>query len=204
MRFFIFHCWGGGSRSCWRGWLQDKLRVSGFDVLNPDFPETDSPKQGAWLAHARSLVPRFKPEDEWVLVSHSLGGPTILRLLESFAEGERVKAVVLVAGFAKDLGISQIRSFVDKDFDYEKIRRGADRFIVISSDNDPYIPLAEGERMAKLLGPQCEFIVEHGAGHINEGAGFTTYPRLLEIIKGLPGADGGRAQGKDKGKKGKK
>ncbi len=185
MRCFLFHCWGGNGRSCWSGWLHDELRVSGFDVLSPDFPETDDPKLEAWLATARSLVPRFEPKDEWVLVSHSLGGPTILRLLESFAPGEKAKAVVLVAGFAKDLGIPQIRNFVEKGFDWDKIREGAERFILVCSDNDPFIPLEEGKRMAKLLGPRCELIVEHGAGHINEGAGFTSYPRLLSIISDL-------------------
>jgi predicted alpha/beta hydrolase family esterase len=190
MKFFIFHCWGGNGRSCWSGYLQDELEGRGARVLSPDFPDTDNPKLEKWLAAARTLVPHFARKDDWVLVSHSLGGPAILRLLESFAEGERVKAVVLVAGFAKDLGIPQIRSFVDKDFDWEKIRKCAERFVVISSDNDPYIPLEEGERMARLLGPKCEFIVEHGAGHINEGAGFATYPRLMEIIRSLGGSDG--------------
>jgi predicted alpha/beta hydrolase family esterase len=185
MDFFLFHCWGGDGRSCWSGWLQDELEADGKRVLSPDFPDTDNPKLIDWLATARRLVPRFEPKDEWVLVSHSLGGPTILHLLESFAPGEKVKAVILVAGFAKDLGIPQIRGFVEKEFDWKKIRAGAGRFIVISSDNDPFIPLAEGERMAKMLGKNCEFIVEHGAGHINEGAGFTEYQRLLDLIKKL-------------------
>lgn len=187
MKAFLFHCWGGNGRSCWSGWLQDELSVSGLasHVLSPDFPDTENPKLEAWLATARRLVPRFEPKDEWVLVSHSLGGPAILRLLESFAPGEKAKAVILVAGFAKDLGIPQIRGFVEKKFDWEKIRQGADHFILINSDNDQFIPLDEGRRMAGMLGKKCEFLVEHGAGHINEGAGFTKYPRLLDLIKKL-------------------
>jgi uncharacterized protein len=196
MKFFIFHCWGGGSRSCWRGWLHDRLRVLGFEVLNPDFPDTDKPRLEKWLSATRSLVPRFAPQDGWVLVSHSLGGPAILRLLETFAPGERVKAVILVAGFAKDLGIPEIRSFVDGDFDWEKIREGADRFVLINSDNDPYIPLDEGRRMAEMLGKNCEFIIERGAGHINEGAGFTSYPRLFGIISKLEGQKTGKGEKK--------
>jgi predicted alpha/beta hydrolase family esterase len=104
-------------------------------------------------------------------------------LLESFDEGEKAKAVILVAGFAKDLGIPQIKGFVDKDFDWKKIRQKAGRFIVINSDNDPFIGLSEGGRIAKLLG--AEFIVEHGAGHINEGSGFTKYERLMGMIRGV-------------------
>lgn len=131
----------------------------------------------------RAAVPRFEPSDDWVLIGHSLGCPTILRLLERFEKGEKVKAAILVAGFAKDLHIPELQNFVYKEFDWEKIRKGAKKFIVISSDDDPFIELAEGERIANLLG--AEFIVERGAGHINEGSGFTEYPRLLALLAEL-------------------
>lgn len=183
MRVFIFHCWGGDSRGCWRGWLADELRRKGVEVVAPEFPETNNPELGAWLPEARRTVPTFDPRDDWVLVGHSLGCPMILRLLESMKEGEKVKAVVLVSAFAKELGIAEIRSFVDKPFDWKKIKNKAGKFVIINSDNDPYIPLAEGERVAKLLG--AELIVEHGAGHINEGSGFTKYKRLLAVLGAL-------------------
>jgi len=183
MKAFIFHCWGGDSRGCWRGWLADELRRKGVEVVAPEFPDTDNPRLPAWLPVARRTVPKFDPSAEWVLVGHSLGCPTILRLLENLKEGEKVKAAVLVAAFAKDLGIDEIRTFIDKPFDWEKIKKKAGKFVIVNSDNDPYVPLAEGERVAKLLG--AELIVEHGAGHINEGSGFTRYKRLLELLEAL-------------------
>jgi predicted alpha/beta hydrolase family esterase len=183
MKVFLFHCWGGDGRSCWSGWTADVLGKQGVEVISPDFPNTATPKLEEWLAKARECVPRFEPKDDWVLIGHSLGCPTILRLLESFEKGEKVKAVILVAGFATDLGISEIRNFVDHDFNWKKIKGNAGMFIVINSDNDPYINPDEGERMAKHLG--AEFIVEHGAGHINEGSGFTKYERLINIIRNL-------------------
>jgi predicted alpha/beta hydrolase family esterase len=183
MKVFLFHCWGGDGKSCWSGYLQDELRRQGIETISPDFPETGNPKLEEWLGSARKNVSRFEPKDGWVLVGHSLGCPTILRMLERLGEGERADAVILVAGFAKDLGIPQVKGFIDKDFNWEKIKSKAKRFIVINSDDDPYIPLSEGERLAKLLG--AELIVEHGAGHINEGSGFTEYPKLLEFIRKL-------------------
>ncbi len=181
MKLFLFHCWGGDSRSCWSGWLADRMREKGSEVIAPDFPDPSTPRLEEWLSAVRSHVERF--DDEWVLAGHSLGCPTILRLLESFAPDEKAKAAILVSAFAKDLGIPEIRNFVDKPFDWDKIRAGAGRSIVINSDNDPYIEIGEGKRLAGLLG--AEFIVEHGAGHINEGAGFGPYPRLLSILEEL-------------------
>lgn len=185
MKVFLFHCWGGDGRSCWSGSTADALREQGVEVVSPDFPDTQNPKLGKWLAKTRELVPKFEPKDKWVLIGHSLGCPTILQLLETFDDSERVDCVILVAGFAKDLGINEIRNFVERDFDWKRIRKKADRFVVINSDNDPFIELAEGERVAKLLG--AEFIVEHGAGHINEGSGFTEYPRLLGLLGAIQG-----------------
>ena len=183
MKVFIFHCWGGDSRGCWRGWLADQLRNQDAEVVAPDFPDSMNPSLDEWLKEARKQVPHFDAKDEWVLVAHSLGCPTILRLLESFDENEKARAVILVAGFAKDLGIPEIRSFVEKEFDFEKIRTKSGKFFVINSDNDPFIELSEGERLAKSL--DAELIVESGAGHINEGSGHVQYPRVLEVIKGL-------------------
>jgi len=182
MKAFIFHCWGGDSRGCWRGWLADKLREKGVEVIAPDFPDTMNPKLANWLDGARAAVPEFN--EEWVLIAHSLGCPTILRLLETFHDEEKVGTVILVAAFAKDLGIPEIADFVDKDFDWGSIKKKADKFIIINSDNDPFIELEEGKRMAELLG--AEFIVEHDGGHINEGSGYTKYEKLLQIIEKMP------------------
>jgi len=183
MRFFLFHCWGGDGRSCWSGWLQDELRKQGYEVFSPDFPDTSTPNLDKWLATVRENVERFDEKDDWVFIGHSLGCPTILRLLETFDAGERTKNIILVAGFAKDLGIPEIKGFVDKSFDWKKIQQNSGGFVIINSDDDPYIELSEGERLAKMLG--TKLLVEHGAGHINEGSGFTSYPRLLGIINKL-------------------
>jgi len=180
MKILLIHCWGGNGRSCWSGWLHDELKKQGIEVYSPDLPNTNFPKLEEWLAEIRKIVPKFKPEDDWVLVSHSLGGPTILRILETFGPDEKIKAAIMVATFAKDLGIDEIKSFVDTPFDLKKAKEKCNKFVIINSDNDPYIELSEGERIAKELGG--ELLVEHNAGHINEGTGFTKYERLLKLI----------------------
>lgn len=183
MKLFLLHCWGGNGRSCWSGWLAERMREKGVEVIAPDFPNPSTPRLKEWLSTVRALVPRFEPGDKWVLAGHSLGCPTILRLLESFGEDERIGTAILVSGFARDIHVPELRNFIHKDFDWEKIRKGAGKFIVIHSDNDPFIELEEARRMAGLLG--AELIVEHNAGHINEGSGFGPYPRLLGLLKKL-------------------
>ena len=178
---FLFHCWGGNNRSCWSGYLEDELAKTNWNITNPNFPNSTDPILEEWLIEIRKQVNKFKKEDNWILAGHSLGCPAILRLLESFSSDEKAKAIYLVAGFHKDIGIPQIKNFVEKDFVWEKIKKAAEKFVVINSDNDPFIPLDQGIYMARRLGG--ELIVEKGAGHINEGAGFTKYPKLLNLIE---------------------
>lgn len=181
MKIFLFHCWGGDGNSCWSGWLSNILTKLGTQVISPDFPNSSDPNLKEWL-DAISKNTNFQEFDsDWILAGHSLGCPTILRVLERLEEGKKVKAAILVAGFAKDIGIPQLKSFIDTPFDWNKIRKSAEKIIVINSDDDPFIELSEGKRMADLLG--AEFIIEHNAGHINEGSGFGPYPRLLRIIQ---------------------
>jgi len=176
MKAFIFHCWGGDGKSCWSSWLCDYLHNKNIETKSPDFPDTNNPNLTKWLDSIRNINKKFNEKDEWVLVGHSLGCPTILRLLESFGPDEHVKKVILVAGFAKDLGIPEIRNFVDMEFNWKKIKSKCDEFVLISSDNDPFIPLDEGERVAKLLG--AKFVVEKNAGHLND----FSCPRLIDLL----------------------
>src|SRR5208283_3982581 len=134
------------------------------------------PKLGDWLSTTRKIVPNFNPKDDWVLVGHSLGCPMILRLLETFDKNEKVACIILVAGFAKDLGIPEILNFVDKDFDWQKIKKKAGKIIIINSDNDPYIQLDEAKRMANLLG--AELI---NAGPVARNL-YKPFPAILYVI----------------------
>ncbi len=186
MNVLIVHCWGCDCESNWFPWLKNELVGRGalkvatrqpFTVVCPNLPNSEFPKKEEWLAEIRNRVKKF--DESWVLVGHSLGCPTILRLLEVFDSKEIVKAVILVSGFARDVGYEELKNFVDKDFKWEKIRKTSEKFVVIHSEDDPLIPFKEGQYLAKQL--QAEFIVEQGLGHI-KGEPYGRYQRILDII----------------------
>lgn len=183
MKVLILHGWGGTPHGSWRGWLADQMIVSGSvsSVGCPELPNADQPRQNEWIATIKEVAENF--DDQTILIGHSLGAVAILRLLESFGDHEKIKAAILVCGFTNDLGIEEIKDFFKSGFDWEKIRNGAEKFVIINSDNDPYMKIEEGKILHEKLGG--ELIIEHNAGHINEDAGFKEYPRLLEIIKTL-------------------
>ncbi len=173
----IVHGWGADSQSNWFPWLAEELRKRGFSVQTPDFPNTNFPKLSGWLKYFEENV---TINNDTILIGHSLGAPFILRLLEKFPEAQKIKAAFLVSGFERPLGFPETENFVDKPFDWEKIKKGCEKFVVIHSDNDPYVPLPIGKDLAKSL--RVEPIIEHAAGHINAPGGYLSYPKLLNLI----------------------
>ena len=72
----------------------------------------------------------------------------------------------------------------DYKFDFKKIKKQANRFVFIHSDNDLYCPLEYVKYLSKEL--DGELIVIKGAGHFSMGSGgerFRKLPDILEILK---------------------
>lgn len=204
-RAYIFHGWEATSESNWFPWLASELRKKDFEVTAPNFPNSMNPVLSEWLEYfdvaARSNRAeigrhRMSQLQNSILIGHSLGAPYILRLLEKFATenlehmsgGEsikpvytnRIKAAFLVSAFDRSLGFPEIDNFVEKPYNYQKIKNACEKFYIFQGENDPYIPLWIAEEMAKKL--DAELIIEPNGDHLNAPAGFLEYPKLLDFI----------------------
>ena len=124
-----------------------------------------------------------------VLIGHSLGCLFILNLLEKL--DIRIRAAFLVAGFTGFIGNEYFdtinKTFIEKNFDWEKIRKNCKCFFVYGSDNDHYIPLPMGEELAEKLNAELKII--KNAGHFNEKSGYTKFEILLNDIKKIIAKD---------------
>lgn len=161
----------------WQHWLEKELQKKGIKTVFPGLPNPMFPNETQW---AKEIFKKMKTFDsQTILVGHSLGCPTILRVLQQLPENQKIRCAVLVAGFCRDLGIPEIAEFVNRPFDWKKITNRCGRFVQIYSDNDPFIPVPESLFLAKQLG--IEPILEKGAGHIT-APDFGPYPRLLKLV----------------------
>lgn len=179
-KVFIIHGWEGTPDSNWFPWLASKLEKYGFAVAVLQMPNAARPKMSEWLAHMRKIV--GQPDENTFFVGHSLGVIAILRYLESLKTGEKIGGAILVAGFSEPIGIGELENFFAKPLDCEKVKNSADNIIAIHSDNDPYVPLAQGEILRAKLG--AKLIVVPNGEHLNVGNGFFEFPLALgEILK---------------------
>ncbi len=164
-RAVIVHCWGGSADYAWYPWAQAELEKRGYQVTVPDMPDPDPPKLATWLQHLQSII--GTPDEELVLIGHSIGTVTIMRYLESLQDA-RVGTVILVAGFTDQLGFAELENFFESRLDFDKIKtKSKNGFVVIQSDNDPFVSEQYGVRLQQELG--AKLIVKHNAGHMSGG-----------------------------------
>jgi predicted alpha/beta hydrolase family esterase len=174
MRFVIIHGAYGNPEENWSPWLREELSKLG-EVIAPEFPTPE----GQTLENWRNV---FDESDEnTVLIGHSLGPAFILDLLER----HKAKAVFFVAPFIDNIddpAFDEInKTFVNREFDWESIKKNCPKFVIYHSDNDPYVPLELAEKIANKLNVKINIIKD--AGHFNTKAGYNKFERLLEDIK---------------------
>lgn len=180
---FIIHGWEGTPDSNWFPWLKRELEGKGFEVAVPQMPNADYPKMGEWLAHLQKVV--GEPDENTYFVGHSLGVIAILQYLEALSSGKKVGGAILVAGFSEPVGIGELKNFFATPLDYEKIKNTAKKIITVNSDNDPYVPLAQGEILRDKLG--AKLIVVPKGDHLNAGNGSFEFPQVYDEILKMTG-----------------
>lgn len=183
MRVVIVHGAYGSPEENWIPWLKQELEKLECRVIVPRFPTPEGQELNAWLEILDQAVPGWNKGI--ILVGHSLGPALILKKIEELKRP--IRAAFLVAGAVGPIGIEEFDSinvsFFEKGFVWAEIKQNCQNFFVYNSDNDPYVPLSHGKGLAQSLGVELKVIPQ--GGHLNEAAGYTQFPRLLEDIKKL-------------------
>jgi len=177
-RVVFIHGWEGSPEEGWRPWVKRELEQKGFQVLNPAMPNPKYPKQKEWVEHLAEVIKT--PDEETILIGHSLGAITILRYLESLPEGQKIGGAVFVAGFSDDLQIPEIKDFFTTEIKWDKVKQHCQTFIALHSDNDPYVPLTHREIFQDKLNAQV--VTMHNMRHFSGDDGIRELPQLLELI----------------------
>jgi hypothetical protein len=161
-RVLIIHGWESNSREHF--FLEEKERIEklGYEVAVPDMPDTLHPKQDEWV----QVIKDFNPDENSILIGHSLGGVAVLRYLEK-ATNKTGKCILIATPIRKlGPGYEGTENFLEKDFDWNKIKENAKKFVVFNQTEDPAIPLQQGKDLAKYL--DAELVVVKGNDHFDK------------------------------------
>ncbi len=163
-RVFINHGFDVKPDSNWFPWLREELEQRGFEVFVPQMPHAFHPKVSEWVHTIGETI--GIPDMHTYFVGHSLGCISIVRYLETLPLDMQVGGCVFVAGFSKDLGIPEIKGFIDTPVNFEKVKAQAKNFVSIVSRDDGSVPLDIALDFQKSL--QAELVLENNMGHFNE------------------------------------
>ncbi len=176
---FIFHGTGGYPEENWFPWMKSELDKKGYTTKVPQFPTPEAQTPETWMSTFKQYEDLLN--EDTILIGHSLGGTFLLHVLEKY--DKRVTSAHFIAtpiGIMPIKNIKTDKPFLEKSFDWEKIKSRTSHFSVFHSDNDPYVGLENGKQLAQNLGVKLTFI--KNAGHFNKAAGYLEFKELLKTI----------------------
>lgn len=165
---YLIHGWEGNPENYWFPWLKSELESRDFEVVAPEMPNSDEPKIQPWIEKLKSTL---QPDENTVLVGHSIGCQTIMRYLQDL--DSKLDRVIFVAPFfhlnnLEDQESKEIaKPWLETPIDLEAVKEKANSFTAIFSDNDPFVPLSDKDIFQSALG--AKIIVEHDKNHFDEG-----------------------------------
>ncbi len=177
----IIHGTYGNTEGNWYPWLKSELEKLDCRVFVPKFPTPENQSLENWIR----VFERYKQylNENSIVVGHSLGPAFLLNVLENL--DSPIKCSFFVSGFIGLINNPEFdelnKTFTVKEFDWNKIKNNCKKFVVINSDNDPYVPLEKGKELAQNL--DTKLVTLKNAGHISKESGHTKLDILLEKIK---------------------
>lgn len=177
-RVVIVHGFEASPGANWFPWLQNALEAKGVAVTIVPLPTPDDPEKAAWEDAVNAAL--GVPDAATVIVAHSLGVVTVLRVLAALPEPWKLGGLVLVAGFTEPLqALPELNGFLATDVDVERVATSIGDRTVIRSDTDPFVPPEASDDLARRLDAGLQ--VHPGAGHFMTEDGVTSLPALLDL-----------------------
>ena len=183
-RVFIVHGWGGFPNEGWFPWLKKELIKKGFEVYILSMPDSEAPDINKWIKFLSNNV--GKSDKNTYFVGHSIGCQTILRYLETLPDNIKTGKIIFVAGWfhlsPEDTQEEEdiAKPWLETKIDFSKVRKHADNFTAIFSDNDPFVPLSDSKIFKKEL--NAKIIVEHNKKHFSGSDNIKKVDIVLEEL----------------------
>lgn len=157
-KIIILHGWNATPREAWFWLAKEHLEQKGYQVEAPELPGAYFPDYEGWVKTINDL----HPDENTVLIGHSLGAVTIMRYLEKATNP--VSQVILTAMPIEPMKFTPIASFFEEDFDWNKIKINAGKIDLIYEEEDQVVPLEHGKIAAEKL--QASLMVVPGVKHL--------------------------------------
>lgn len=184
-RVFIIHGWSGSPDEPLLKWLREELESKDIDVVALKMPETDEPKVNYWINFLAKEVGGI--DEGTYFIGHSMGCQAIMRYLEMVKGNKRAGGAVFIAPWLHLTNLDEDDVSIAKpwleEINLENVKRKANEYVAIFSDNDPFVPLSDAEIFKDKL--EAKIIIEKNKGHFSEDDGVLSSKTVLKEVLGL-------------------
>lgn len=179
-RIVVAHGYLASPDKHWFPWLVDQYDAGVVSV--PALPNPTEPQLGPWLEALQDAVGDV--DDETILLGHSLGSITTLRMLDARPRPWTLRGLILVAGFAQPLpNLPRLDPFTAAPLDFASIVAATPRRHVFGSDNDTTVAPPITAALARDL--DAPLTILPGGGHFVERQGCRSIPELLPVLDAM-------------------
>lgn len=160
----------------WFPYVKKGLEKLDVKVIAKNMPDPDIAREKYWLPFIEKEVGWG---DDVILMGHSSGAVAIMRYLENHS----VKIAVLVGACYTDLDDKKEKEsgYYNRPWQWNKIKKNAQKIIQFASTNDPYIPISEARHIRDNL--DTEYYEYSDQGHFGSDVGKTKFPEIIKVIK---------------------
>lgn len=174
IKVILIHGNGGGTgQDHWFPYIQRELKNRQIECIAPDFPDSKLARSKYWLPF---LEKELSADKDTILIGHSTGAVAALR----YAENHQILGSIVIAVYYTDLGYEseQQSGYFNQPWDWASIKQNQQWSVVISSNNDPYIPITQPKLIAQKLG--SEYIELPNKGHF--GSDILELPEIIDAV----------------------
>ena len=176
----ILHGTMGSPKGNWLQWLKRELTKMSYKVWVPKLPYPKKPRVSRNIKYILGNK-KWKFNNDSVLIGHSSGPATILGILNELPENVKVKKCIFVSAFTENDWEPNAKLF-DYKYDFAKIKKNAKNYILIHSDDDPYVPLEQSINLSKKLGGKLIVIRSQGHFNLEKDIKYKQFPELLLYV----------------------
>jgi predicted alpha/beta hydrolase family esterase len=177
----VIHGYTASPEENWYPWFQQLAAQQHFSLKILRLDPSPRPKLSVWEAQIAEQAGSL--DENSIVIAHSLGTIAALHYLSKCLSHQRIKQLVLVAGFNGRLGrLDEVNPFIDAArIDFELLKRQIEHRVVIYSEGDDHVPPKFSIEQAKSL--DAELIAAEHQGHFIDSQGCTELPEVWQSIQ---------------------
>ncbi|MDP4000025.1 MAG: alpha/beta hydrolase [bacterium] len=182
MKVILLHGKDASPSDKWYPWLRKEVERLGVEFHAPTLPNPSDPRIEEW----KSALSQLRPDEDTILIGHSRGGVAILRWLEDQKPSVKVRKVILVATNSGLLskraikGESNFGFYTDEGYDFGRIKKHSDSFVILHSKDDEWVPYDAG--LENASGLDAKFRSFENKGHF--GSKVKEVPEIMAEVQG--------------------